>query len=56
MQSKFNIGLLASVAATLCLAALVAAWYRQSNVPIAASITVKLPPLRSGPRPGFTFR
>jgi hypothetical protein len=56
MRGKLNFGLLSGAAAVLCLAALGAAWFRQSNVESAGSVTVKLPPAQPMPKPQFSFR
>ena len=56
MQSKLSFRLLAGTAAAMSLAALAAAWFHQSNVENAASVTVKLPLPHAKPKPGFTFR
>jgi hypothetical protein len=56
MRGKLNFGLLSGAAAVLCLAALGAAWFRQSNLESTGSVTVKLPPAQPIPKPQFSFR
>lgn len=56
MQTRTNFRLLAGAAAVLCLLTLAAAWFRQSNAESVVSVTVKLPPVHTGPKPGFSFR
>lgn len=56
MQTKLSFRLLAGSAGGLFIAALAAAWFDQSNVESAVSVTVKLPPPHAAPKPGFLFR
>ena len=43
------------IVAALCSAVLAFAWFHEGRSASVGSITVKLPPAHSSPRPGFKF-
>ena len=54
MQARLG-GPFLIILAGLCFVTLAFAWLRQGSGESVGSITVKLPPAHSSPRPGFKF-